>query len=262
MGVYKRPSSDNWYVRFQHEGKDIIRTAGEGATKEDAEKLLTRLKKEYRARKLGIVIDANLDDKLADWVELGDKNRAEPGKVFGLKPSAWTRYKVSINQISRFTEGAMISHVGKPWIANFVENRQFEGVTNRTIRRDLDALSAFFQWLEGKGFIEHNRVRDYDIANIPELKIEIRVPSVLEIQIIIHAKIADDLARWDLVMMGERKPEIGREQFDVRFSFDKCGSFLDSREAQARSRKLFAEIRRGPVRPLADAEKIRLGIIA
>jgi hypothetical protein len=58
-----------------------------------------------------------------------------------------------------------------------------------------------------------------------------------------YAKIADDLAHWDLAMMGERKPDIGREQFDVHFSFDKCGPFLGRREAQARARKLFANIR-------------------
>lgn len=389
MGVYKRPGSNSWYVRFQSDGKDIVRAASGCATKKDAEALLKRLKAQFRARKLGVVADGNLDEALAEWIELGDRNETEPGRVYGLKPSAWTRYKVSVGQISRFTKGAMISDIDKRWIAAFVADRQKEDVANRTIRRDLDALSAFFQWLEGQGRIEHNRVRDYDIRNVPELKTEIRVPSIQEIQIIIdtfhrmaasivalmaltglrlgeatslewnevdlargtlfvakskstsprtvhlfnsaiellralpkppnhhsaprggyvfwhedglpyrqfgthwwqivrellgsdvrdhdlrhfyawlylrrggsiaglqsqlghadisttqqYAKIADDLAHWDLVVMGERTPALGREQFDVRFSFERAGPFLSGREAQARSRKLFVELRK------------------
>jgi hypothetical protein len=66
------------------------------------------------------------------------------------------------------------------------------------------------------------------------------------------------LAHWDLVMMGERKTEIGREQFEVRFSFDRCGPFLDSRKAQARPRKLFAEIRQDSMGSPIESEKSRL----
>ncbi|HEV2160672.1 MAG TPA: site-specific integrase [Stellaceae bacterium] len=398
MGVYKRAGSHHWYIRFQNEGRDIVRAASSCATRKEAEGLLKQLKAQFRAKKLGIVVDGNLDEALAEWIERGDQDEAAPGKVYGLKPSSWARYKVSVGQISRLTEGAMISDVCKAWVGMFVETRQDEGVANRTIRRDLDALSAFFQWLQGKSRVEHNRVRDYDIGNIPELKTEIRVPSISEIQTIIdtfhrmaasivafmaltglrlgevlalewneidlitgilivvkskstnprtvhlfksaiellqslpkppdhataprggfvfwhdeglpyrqfgtswwqvvhellgspvrdhdlrhfyawlylrrggsiaglksqlghadiattdqYAKIADDLAHWDLVVMGERKPDIGRAQFDVRFSFGKCGPFLSRREAQARSRKLFATIRNDK-RSQADVE--------
>jgi integrase len=284
----------------------------------------------------------------------------------------------------------MISDITKRWIgADYVSKRQAEKVVNRTIRRDLDALSAHFQWLIGQGRIDHNRVRDYDIGQLPELHTEIRVPSVREIQFIIdlfhrmpacftgfqalsglrqseaayaewnevdldagslivpksksnsprtvhlfksateilrslpkppnheshprggyifwhgdglpysqfgsfwwekvtnflqmgvrdhdlrhffawlylrrggsleglmgqmghadiattqqYAHMASDLGHWDLVMMGERVTTVPRpEQFDFRFSFEKCGPFVGAREAQARSRRLYAQLR-------------------
>ena len=47
-----------------------------------------------------------------------------------------------------------------------------------------------------------------------------------------------------MVMMGERVATVPRsEQFDVRFSFEKCGPFVGAREAQARSRRLYAQLR-------------------
>jgi hypothetical protein len=59
-----------------------------------------------------------------------------------------------------------------------------------------------------------------------------------------YAHMASDLGHWDLVMMCERVATVPRsEQFDVRFSFEKCAPFVAAREAQARSRRLYAQLR-------------------
>jgi hypothetical protein len=59
-----------------------------------------------------------------------------------------------------------------------------------------------------------------------------------------YAHMASDLGHWDLVMMGERVATVPRsEHFDFRFSFEKCGPFVGAREAQARSRRLYAQLR-------------------
>lgn len=209
MGVYKRGAV--WYIRYQVDGRDIVKSAGKSATQKSAAELLKELKEKARAQKLGIAIDGLLTEALVEWIERGDADLKAPGKIYGLRPTSWTRYKVSIAQINAYpkTTGAMVSEIGQSWIAGFVKHRQtVDKVSNRTIRRDLDALSDFFQWLIGEGRVEHNRVRDYDISAIPEFKTEIRVPTVREIQMVIdtfHGMLARMVAFQAL--MGLRQGE-------------------------------------------------------
>jgi hypothetical protein len=65
MGAYKRSGSHHWYIRFQSKGGDIVHAASSCATKKEAENLLKQLKKRFRAKKLGIVVDGILDTDTA-----------------------------------------------------------------------------------------------------------------------------------------------------------------------------------------------------
>lgn len=212
MGVFKRGGI--WYIRFQVDGREIVRSAGQGATKAQAAEELKALREKSRARKLGITLDGLLTSDLLEWIDLGDADEAAPGKVYGLKPSTWLRYKVSIAQIVAYlgvtkNKELFISEIDRDWLANYVTHRQtIDKVTNRTIRRDLDALSLHFQWLMSKNRVSHNRVRDFDVGAIPELKTEIVVPSIRLIQTIIdvfHGMLARLIAFQAL--MGLRQAE-------------------------------------------------------
>jgi integrase len=89
------------------------------------------------------------------------------------------------------------------------KRREKDDISNRTLRRDLDALSSHFQWLQAEGRVDHNRVRDYDTkAGLPELKEEIRVPTVREIQSVIDAmhRMLASLTAWQ-ALTGMRQAE-------------------------------------------------------
>ena len=180
MGIYKR--GDNYYIRFQVGGKKLNISAH--TTKEaEALDLEKKLKEQQRKKLLGITIDMPLASAISEYIKYMRQGHS------GLKESSIKRYEVSFGQVLNFLADDMVSDMSKQWISQYIERRREAkpALTNRTLRRDLDALSLVFKFLKSNmNAIERNAVREYDFTNnLPEMKKEIRVPSVKEIQTII-----------------------------------------------------------------------------
>lgn len=184
MGVYQR--GEIWWVRFQFRGEKVNESAHTTSRKE-AEEYERELRERKRSKYLGLRVDLPLAEAIADYIEHVRAGREE------LKESSIDRYETSFVAWKRFIESedpsAMISSVDKRWVAKFVRWRQDAGRKNATIRRDLDALSNVFEFLQtGENpCVDRNFVRDYNIASIPEKRDEIRVPKTKEIQKLIDS---------------------------------------------------------------------------
>ena len=180
MGVYKRGGI--YYVRFQVDGKTFNQST-RNKNKKAAEKLEETLKKRELAKMIGVQTNMPLAQAIADYIK-----HMRAGNT-ALKKNSIKRFKVSFRQIALFLSGDMVSDVNKEWVNSYVKWRRKEqpSITNRTLRRDLDALSSVFNFLINESAIKRNFVRDYKIKeNLPEKKEEIRVPSTEEIQKIIN----------------------------------------------------------------------------
>lgn len=184
MAVY--PRGNSWYVRFQFKGERVNKSAFTDSKKE-AEEYEQQLRDQLRRKHLGMRVDLPLADGIADYIE-----HMRAGRT-ALKPSTIDRYEISFVAWQRFIASedplAMISSVNKSWIAKFVRWRHDQKRTNATIRRDLDALSNVFEFLKTgeTPYVDSNFVRQYDIDDIPEMREEIRVPRVDEIQALIDS---------------------------------------------------------------------------
>ncbi|MEG3619824.1 site-specific integrase [Magnetovibrio sp. PR-2] len=180
MGIYKR--GNICYVRFQVNGKIFNFSAGT-TDEEEARKLEKVIKKREQDKIRGIVEDMPLADAIAIFVRHMNDGRTK------YKQSSITRYKTSFKQIACYLSDEMLSSVDKDWVAGYVAYRRAEKeeISNRTLRRDLDALSLVFQHMKDEhGAIEHNPVRKYDVNKcLQTAKVEIRIPSHSEIQMII-----------------------------------------------------------------------------
>ena len=204
MGVYKR--SGHWNVRFWINGREHALSAG-GRTKHEAEEWLVKLKKEYQAKARGVTVDILLSQAILEHIETGEPKdalgnpTAEPGTPFALKENSWKRLKVSFRQIARYLNKdvekkeatilsrTMVSEVTLRWVGDFIKwRRETDGSSNRTLRRDIDALSCVLGQRVELGLLEKNPIDNFKRDKVlPERETEIVVPSVREIQSIIDS---------------------------------------------------------------------------
>lgn len=183
MGIYKR--GNIYYARFQVKGK-TFNLSTHTSDKAAALKLEQTLKEREQKKVLGIVSDMPLADAIASFVKHMRDGRTKH------KTESIKRYKTSFKMINKYITDEMVSSVDKDWVAGYIAWRRKKktSITNRTLRRDLDALSLVFQHLKDElEAVERNPVRDYEAKKrLPEKKEEIRVPSPQEIQ-----KVIDDI---------------------------------------------------------------------
>lgn len=138
MGIYKR--GNVYYARFQVRGKTFnlsTRTSDKAA----AIKLEKTVREREQNKVLGIINDMPLADAISIFVKYMKEGRTD------YKPDSIKRYNTSFRMIASYITDEMISSVDKDWVAGYVAWRRAEkkSITNRTLRRDLDALSLVFQ---------------------------------------------------------------------------------------------------------------------
>lgn len=195
MGVYKR--GKHWYVRFTVKGQETTLSA-EDRTKAEAEAWEAELKKAKRAKARGIYLDIKITQATLEFIQVGEPVDAagnplkEPGEPYALEPSSWERLKVSFRQIARYLDhkdrrDTLLSAIDNGWLWDFIKwRRSGDRASNRTIRRDIDALSSMLERRVATKLIERNPIKDFVRKIVlPEKKAEIIVPSVKEIQLII-----------------------------------------------------------------------------
>jgi integrase len=195
MSVYKR--GKHWYVRFTVNGQETTLSADD-RTKTEAKAWEAELKKEKRAKARGVYVDIKITQAILECIQVGEpvdtagNALKQPGEPYALEPSSWERLRVSFRQILRYLDhkdrrGTLLSAIDNGWLWEFIKwRRSGDGASNRTIRRDIDALSSMLERRAAAKLIARNPIKDF-VRNIllPEKKTEIIVPSLKEIQLII-----------------------------------------------------------------------------
>jgi integrase/recombinase XerD len=93
-----------------------------------------------------------------------------------LKPKTVKRYQQSLRQLDPHFSDLFMDQIGRKQVAEYVRKRQKEGVTNATIRRDLNVLSRICAFGVNSDALAANPVRDFDKSLIPERRDPIALP--------------------------------------------------------------------------------------
>ena len=143
MSVKKKNSI--WFIRFTHKGKEFTRSAGKGATKQEALAIEQAMLKECRDMDNGFVPDRTIEEALARWLEehvIGNEGLVGVDK-----------YRSHINCILPYIENQPLNniHVVASTIA---AEMKASGFAASTIRNRLNPLKQaakysykFWNWL-------------------------------------------------------------------------------------------------------------------
>ncbi|MEW6123992.1 MAG: site-specific integrase [Pseudomonadota bacterium] len=96
--------------------------------------------------------NATWDDAIVAWAEHISRQVGSPRTA--------KRYADSLSLAAPFFRAIRISELGKDHINRFVAARRQKGVTNATIRRDLQAISSLLDFAEDEGWREGNPAQD------------------------------------------------------------------------------------------------------
>lgn len=142
---------DVLWARFTVAGKEFRESLRTGSPASAAKRVA-----EMRSKAIGRAkfseTNATWEDAGRDWLK---HLRLQVGS-----PRTVKRYADSISLATPFFEGMNISEIGKEHINRFVAARRQKGVTNATIRRDLQAISSLLDFAEDEGWREGNPAQD------------------------------------------------------------------------------------------------------
>ncbi len=160
--VYKRGKT--WWVRFQHEGKRIQRSA-RTTRKDEALRVLVELQEKVKRRQ-------PLTHQRHSFEEMAARFVQEHLPL--LKPKSADGYHIHIRLLLRQFHGLHLDEVGKEQIADYISARRRAGSSSPTIRRHIATLSSMFSRAMGWGWIKENPVRTIDKRAIPEARPRVR----------------------------------------------------------------------------------------
>lgn len=139
------------WARFTVDGREIRESLRTGSPKVAARRV-----REMRDKAIGRAKFAETgrlwDDAVAAWAE---HIRHHVGS-----PRTAKRYADSLSIVGRHFSTKQISEIDKDAINRFVSARRAGGVTNATIRRDLQAVSSLLDYAEDQGWREGNPALD------------------------------------------------------------------------------------------------------
>ena len=160
--VYKRGKV--WWVRFQHEGKRVQRSA-RTTRKDEALKVLVELQEKVRRRQ-------PLDPDRHSFEEAAERFVQEHLPL--LKPNSAAGYHTHIRFMLEQFQGLHLDEIDRVKIADYISSRRRAGSSSPTIRRHLATLSSVFTRAIGWGWITENPVKTIDRRAIPEARPRVR----------------------------------------------------------------------------------------
>jgi len=151
MGVFKRPGSNNWWIRYSYNGKMIAESA-KTTSKRIAQKKLDIIKAEIakgtfqHIKKSEEITLAEYADIFLEWAETN------------LKPTSWKRYQVSMNQLLPFFGKSKLRNIDHKQIEKYRDTRS-KRVSKLTINRDLACLKSLYSHAVKDGYCTENPVK-------------------------------------------------------------------------------------------------------
>lgn len=154
MSVYKR--GNVWWIRFQHNGKEIRRPA-KTTIKRVAEEFERQVREE-----LGRVSRGGKQRRTFD--EMMFRFNAE--HLPTLAPSSQERYLISTEHMMTHFSGKYLDQIALGALDRFVSARRQAGATSSTVRRDLACLSSAFRSAIGWDWADQNPIKNMDKRRI------------------------------------------------------------------------------------------------
>ena len=152
MGLFKRPGSKKWWMRFYHDGKLIAMS-----TKTENEKIA---KKKFDVIKGEIAKGTykHIGQNEQITLERYAKEFFLPWAETNLKPKSYHRYKVSLNQLLPFFGKSKLRKIHHRQLEKYRETRG-QSVSQTTINRDFACLKSLFSHAMNDNYCEENPVK-------------------------------------------------------------------------------------------------------
>jgi integrase/recombinase XerD len=106
-----------------------------------------------------------------------------PHAARNLSPKTALRYSCSLKQIEQYVDDKTLDQINGRLIAKIIDDRVEMGVTNATIRRDLQALSVVFNFAIKRGYVESNPVLP-QMRQVKERRDPISLPNPVHIALV------------------------------------------------------------------------------
>jgi integrase/recombinase XerD len=130
------------------------------------------------------------------------------------RPKTVERYACSLDQLKDFLDGRRLSEIDGRLIAEIIQARGADGVSNATIRRDLVAVSSVLNYAIDQGWLENNPVLAR-MRRIEERREPIALPRPEDIDLVVERApgMVKDLIRAGMAT-GARQDELLRARRD------------------------------------------------
>ncbi|WP_081433893.1 tyrosine-type recombinase/integrase [Azorhizobium caulinodans] len=142
---------DTLWARFTVAGREIRESLRTGSAKVAARRVAEMREKAVGATRFGET-RVLWDDAVTAWASFIPRQVGSPRTV--------KRYADSLSIAGRHFSTLPIADIDKDAINRFVAARRAEGVTNATIRRDLQAISSLLDFSEDEGWRDGNPALD------------------------------------------------------------------------------------------------------
>ena len=160
MGVFKRPGSNNWQIRYSYNGKVYVKSA-KTTQKRIAQKQLDIIKAEIARGKHKVVQKQeritlkDYSEQFLEWIRVHRKQ------------TSYKRYRVSLNKILVFFGNSKLCDINTKNIEKYRDVRR-KNVSNSTINRDLACLKSLFNHAIKDGFCDHNPIKRIKFQKEPK----------------------------------------------------------------------------------------------
>lgn len=201
---------DTLWARFTVAGREIRESLRTGSPRVAAKRVAEMRDKAVGRAKFGE--EHRLwDDAVLAWTSYIKRQVGSPRTA--------KRYADSLTIAGRFFSAMPICDIDKAEVNRFVSARRADGVTNATIRRDLQALSSLFDYAEDEGWREGNPALD-KMRRLKENRDPIALPDEVDYEFVLSR-----LAVGHAEMLraaratGMRQDELARaqrKQFDAK----------------------------------------------
>lgn len=164
--LFKR--GPTYYARFFVRG-ELQRVSLRTGDPREARERLKALKLKAERQAFGIESAATWDDAVVSYCA----GVLDAGSV---KPGTAKRYRVSLRQLDLHFRGKPLPLITVPEIARYVTERQRDGATNATIRRDITTMSRVLSFAAASGAVQANAAAAYDRSLLRERRAAIQAP--------------------------------------------------------------------------------------
>lgn len=164
--LFKR--GPTYYARFFVRG-ELQRVSLRTGDPREARERLKALKLKAERQAFGIESAATWDDAVVSYCA----GVLDAGSV---KPGTAKRYRVSLRQVDLHFRGKPLPLITVPEIARYVTERQRDGATNATIRRDITTMSRVLSFAAASGAVQANAAAAYDRSLLRERRAAIQAP--------------------------------------------------------------------------------------